>query len=77
MKKKDHNYANYFIKIYLFVYLKLFMCGAEITKLKAQVKMCSFLLQHFEEVLDLQGSVLAEVSAVDTVPDLSLPVHSP
>ena len=77
MKKKDHNYANYFIKIYLFVYLKLFMYGAEITKLKAQVKMCSFLLQHFEEVLDLQGSVLAEVSAVDTVPDLSLPVHSP
>lgn len=39
--------------------------------------MCFILLQHFEEVLDLQGAVLAEVSAVDAVPDLGLPVHSP
>ena len=45
--------------------------------MKAEVKMCLLLLKYFEKVLHLKRPILAEVSAVDTVPDLSLPVHSP
>ena len=35
------------------------------------------LLQDFEEILDLQGPVLTEVSAVHTIPHQALPVFRP
>ena len=45
--------------------------------MKAEVKMCLLLLKYFEKVLHLEWPILAEVSAVDTVPDLRLPVLGP
>ena len=35
------------------------------------------LLQYFEKVLHLQRAILAEVSAVDSIPDLGLPILGP
>ena len=35
------------------------------------------LLQYFKKVLHLQRAILAEVSAVDSIPDLGLPILGP
>ena len=35
------------------------------------------LLQYFEKVLRLQRAILGEVSAVDSIPDLGLPILGP